>query len=737
MVTIPTRARVDLTSPRSLSSLELSTVRRGFDRDEVRAVLDQVADELQRLREQNERLTEQLADARSAPAPELDESTVAGLLGEEAARVLATAKEGAVQIRNKADEGAERLLRDARDDVARMREDAAMDVSQMRAQAHADAAAEIEAAKSQGREMVAEARAVRERMLTDLARRRDAARAQLERLRADRDRLVQSFEDAGRAVDGVLGDLRDVVPAPELLDVETVEEAAAAVAALAEPPEPAVVLELVEQGHDEAEEPEEEPVEPVVLELVTNDEDPVAFHLGEEPEAPEPSLSYAGELDATPEARTDVDDLFARIRAAGPAEVAAEVERDEAADDEDEDLPPDAAYLRDRADAIDPVRASVARHVKRALNDEQNEVLDALRRSTAPGDVEALVGSPEQHAARYRRALTPDVRTAMAAGARSMGAEAEPSADVVDMLLGEIDVELVAPLRERLAKALEDAAGDTVEASATLRAAYREWRMQRADEAAGAPRAPRPRPWRLRRRRRGHAHPLGRGPRGSAVPRRGRQRAGRRRRRRRAVPHRSLSCPGAPGVLLRNRSDPGLASPAVRVPSDLPRDKRRGRRRMSNRGRIVIIVVAVLVVVLFLSARGIAGFYTDKLWFDALGQSDVFWGVIGAKVAPGRHLHRLVRHVAGAQPLDRRPHGAEGAAAGTGGAVHRAVPADRRAAGMGVPHRRRPAVRSRRRRAGVEPVEGLDPLHPQRAASARRTPSSASTSASTSSSCRS
>ncbi len=122
--------------------------------------------------------------------------------------------------------------------------------------------------------------------------------------------------------------------------------------------------------------------------------------------------------------------------------------------------------------------------MKRALNDEQNEVLDALRRSAVLGDIDTLVGSPDQHAARYRRALTPDVRTAMMAGARSMGSDAEPPADVVDGLLAQIDVDLVVPLRERLAKALEDAGGDTVEASATLRAAYREWRMQRADEAA-------------------------------------------------------------------------------------------------------------------------------------------------------------------------------------------------------------------------------------------------------------
>jgi cell division septum initiation protein DivIVA len=492
MVTIPTRLRVDLTSPRSLSSLELNTVRRGYDRDEVRAVFDQVVDELARLRAENQRLSEQLADARSAPAPELDESTVAALLGEETARVLAAAKEAATLIRAKAEEGVERLRRDARDDAARMREEAALDASRARADAAADAESEIESAKAEGREMVAEARAVRERMLTDLARRRDAARAQLERLRSDRDRLLTSFEDAGRAVDGVLAELRDVLPAPDPLDVETVDEAAAAVAALAAHAEPAVVLELVEDvGGDETDDGAiEEPSAPAVLELVPeDDEEPAAFHLGEEPEVPQPSLSYAGELDDAPEHRTDVDDLFARIRAAGPADVAADVESGVASDDGaldaggEPDL--DAVYLAERAEAIESAQASVARHVKRALNDEQNEVLDALRRSASPDDIETLVGVPADHAARYRRALTPDLRTALMAGARSIGGDREPSADTVEALLAEIDVELVTPLRERLAKALEDADGDPVEASATLRAAYREWRMQRADEAAG------------------------------------------------------------------------------------------------------------------------------------------------------------------------------------------------------------------------------------------------------------
>src|SRR5262249_25449418 len=142
-------------------------------------------------------------------------------------------------------------------------------------------------------------------------------------------------------------------------------------------------------------------------------------------------------------------------------------------------------------------------------------------------------------------------------------------------------------------------------------------------------RARRPRRWRLRRRRAGHTDSLGRRSRRPAVPRRRRQRVGRRRFSWSGVPDRPLSCAGAPGVLLRNRRDPGLASLAVRVPSELPPRKRRSRRRMSNRGRIILIAVVVLVVVLFLSARGIAGFYTDELWFDALGQTDVFWGVLG------------------------------------------------------------------------------------------------------------
>src|SRR3954453_6402197 len=66
----------------------------------------------------------------------------------------------------------------------------------------------------------------------------------------------------------------------------------------------------------------------------------------------------------------------------------------------------------------------------------------------------------------------------------------------------------------------------------------------------------------------------------------------------------------------------------MRVPPVEPR--RRSRFRF--RGWIIGIVV-VLVVLLF-SLRGLAGFYTDFLWFDSLGQGSTWSSLLAARVAP-------------------------------------------------------------------------------------------------------
>ena len=64
----------------------------------------------------------------------------------------------------------------------------------------------------------------------------------------------------------------------------------------------------------------------------------------------------------------------------------------------------------------------------------------------------------------------------------------------------------------------------------------------------------------------------------------------------------------------------------------LPTVEPRRRSRFRLRGWIIGIVV-ILVVLLF-SLRGLAGFYTDFLWFDSLGQGSTWSSLLAARVAP-------------------------------------------------------------------------------------------------------
>ena len=67
----------------------------------------------------------------------------------------------------------------------------------------------------------------------------------------------------------------------------------------------------------------------------------------------------------------------------------------------------------------------------------------------------------------------------------------------------------------------------------------------------------------------------------------------------------------------------------MRAPTDLP------RRRRSTSGRIALVLVLGAILLIMVSLRGIAGFYTDFLWFDELGITSVWKGVLGAKLALG------------------------------------------------------------------------------------------------------
>ena len=74
-------------------------------------------------------------------------------------------------------------------------------------------------AKQQGREMVEEARAYRERVLSELARRRELARQQIEQLIHGRDRLLQAFERARLVAVDVVAELAPLGEPDEYVDL--------------------------------------------------------------------------------------------------------------------------------------------------------------------------------------------------------------------------------------------------------------------------------------------------------------------------------------------------------------------------------------------------------------------------------------------------------------------------------------------------------------------------------------
>jgi hypothetical protein len=539
-----TRPLTDLSSPDAIAAASFPTARKGFDPDAVRQMLRRVADEIHRLRDERDRLAAELQVARAGAArpPDLDEATVAELLGEETASVLRSAHEAAAQMRARAEDSAGQRLREAEDELARRRTEADVEVARVRQEASERAQELKDAALREGREMVNEARAVRERVFADLARRRDLARQQIEHLLAEREQLEQVFLDARASVDAVLDELAVLGPPPEPPDgafappttgeVPTVVlgevdvPAFAAAAARVESdvddtmarhpthhrsPEAAELVEDIHEDDlvDDADLVDDEPAGHDLVDEGPAGHDLVDEGIGvvDEPVEDEPPDGEPVEgqsVDDEGADRPSVDDLFARLRAAGTASVAEEVLGDDAASESSEDtagavearsltVVPDHPVERfeQRKETLEPVRTQLARQLKRVLADEQNDVLDRLRRTKTLPSLGDLLGAEGDHAQRYRDAAVEQLRIAALAGVESLGSHPTDEAarildgtNAIDRCLSEVDTEVVQPLRQRVAAALSTAVDDPVEAASLLRAVYREWKVDRLDGAS-------------------------------------------------------------------------------------------------------------------------------------------------------------------------------------------------------------------------------------------------------------
>ena len=584
-------SRPDPSSPAAVGSASFPTNRRGFDQGEVRDFLRMVAAELARLQERERFLENELRtmQTRGMSAPgRLDEETVTTLLGEEAARVLSTARDASVQIRERAEESATRLVKDAAEDAARIREAANIEAARIREDAAHDAEAEIEMAKQQGRDMVNEARAYREKVLSELSRRRDAARAQIEQLLHGRDRLMNAFERARLASEDVIGGLTEahdepefiidlspttgpvpivnpehpsvkvydreisdevvMEPAPHVEEVVIFDHETAEVVA-------EVVIDSAPQEHADAatviiETPVVDTVETVdaatpVVDTVTNH--PVHVSVDAEPatsptepageqtnvvslfgrnrkpaDMPEVSetvetVETAATAEETAPAKviepqetqpvvqrgTGVDDIFAKLRAGSTddvAKAAAPAAPKSPKDPKTEKpapakaaapakplvVPADPARFLERNEVLAPLVVTMARKLKRVLADEQNEVLQHLRLKRSSLEMDAFLGSVDEHAARYATAIAEDTMSAAGAGAKSVksagGSPKRVTQKAVSAhVVASVAAGLVAGFREDARIAIGEAEGDREILAGLMRDVYRKWKSEMID----------------------------------------------------------------------------------------------------------------------------------------------------------------------------------------------------------------------------------------------------------------
>jgi DivIVA domain-containing protein len=528
-------SRVRIGSEGALSADDVArrtfaTSRRGFDPSDVRGFLEAVAGELRRLHQRIEELEgpgsggPAPAHHESTAAPALDIATLTTALGEETARVLRTAQEAAVDVRARAEEGAARALAEAHDEAARiraaaetllaqrteeadamaakLRAEVETEVGALKSRAESETEAAIQAAIERGREMVGEAQAARERMLTDLARRRRTALGQLEMLRAGRDRLLAAYQSVRSSLEEVTAQLEQADDgAPEIGTWSAVAEHAVAEHAVAElaPPPAAPTTELAPP------EPDAVAVPPVAVQ-------PPAPAVAPEPVTPGDAMPVAalpdeavGAPPSSPEPATgNVDELFARMRAdraestvkaletlADPHEAPPEAQPDAVSSDGPPVSDTDEGLLQRRDELVNPLASELTKKLKRLLQDEQNVVLDRLRTRKGKLTADSILSEVGTHAGPYAKEALRILEQAQRAGAdlaASVGdthQAAAPEGDALRALADGLAFELLEPLRQRLERSISEGGDDQSAATDAVNSAYREMKSRRIERAVG------------------------------------------------------------------------------------------------------------------------------------------------------------------------------------------------------------------------------------------------------------
>jgi hypothetical protein len=189
-----------------------------------------------------------------------------------------------------------------------------------------------------------------------------------------------------------------------------------------------------------------------------------------------------------------VDDLFARLRADRAGKVAsaeavlAAVQPDPQPQPEPEPeaeaatatATADQALLATRDEAVVDAERGLVRSMKRALADEQNEVLDALRRLRGAPSLTTLLPEIAVHDARYGAVLSTGAAIAAKAGGEVAGGDSGDASKVA----AELGHNLASDIRIRVERAVEECSGDVETLAEAISSTYREWKTARVERLA-------------------------------------------------------------------------------------------------------------------------------------------------------------------------------------------------------------------------------------------------------------
>lgn len=529
--------------PDEVARHTFGTSRRGFDPAEVRAFLEEVARELSSAHDREQLLEKDIADAEHRAAnPVLDDETLTTALGHETAQVLRAAHDAASSLLKRAEAGSAELIASAERRDAQSRSDAERasaeqaaalqtERDQVRRQSEHEAAARLESARRDSEELIEQSRAecrsmveqakeLRTKILTDLSNRRRVLHLQIEQLQAGRERLSEAVQGVRVSVDGITNDLlraedearvaaeeagRIAAAKPDLgIEEPDLSVSAALERSLAEAPPVRSEEELDVGAAAGRPETQLDAPDAAVAEQISSPELSTAPEEIEsridEPRSADPEAELAP---APPARHKQVDDLFARLRANGAADgesaggssagnggppdesSTAVGSADVMTAEQDEptlELQRPIELVR-KDELLGPVIAGLARRVKRALQDDQNDILDRIR--SQGGWKDGVLPEVSEHTSRYVSASSEMLAEAARAGATFAGVAID--------LVGDVEAEatkLAASVVSSLRRRLEDdgpAVDPTDDAALAehVGAAFREWRGDRTDRLAG------------------------------------------------------------------------------------------------------------------------------------------------------------------------------------------------------------------------------------------------------------